>query len=155
MLEELREAATIYMSRYMNTRTHAGSDYNILRMYEAWCFKTRHTRVAGGVLISYTIDNESIKGRFITEMTLMAGTTHHNKHRLSLINMRRHAQPALDHLAAFQVRSCGSMPRAPRGLQGIGCLWGTPGIGCLLGPPGIGCLAARLGLRGIGWLPAC
>jgi len=108
MLEELREAASIYISRYMNTRTHAGTDYNILRMYEAWCFKTRKVP-AGGV--SYTIDNESIKGRFITEMTLMAGTTHHNKHRLSLINMRRHAQPALDHLAAFQVRSCGSVPR--------------------------------------------
>ena len=103
MLEELREAATIYMSRYMNTRTHAGTDYNILRMYEAWCFKTRQVPSTGG--ISYIIDNESIKGRFITEMTLMAGKTHHNKHRLSLINMRRHAQPALDHLAAFQVRA--------------------------------------------------
>lgn len=146
MLEELREAASIYISRYMNTRTHAGTDYNILRMYEAWCFKTRQVPSTGG--ISYIIDNESIKGRFITEMTLMAGKTHHNKHRLSLINMRRHAQPALDHLAAFQVWGCHAVPRhCWRNHRCATRSAGPAGHWLLAGHAGHWLLAA--------WLPAC
>jgi hypothetical protein len=113
MLEELSEAATIYIARYMNTTTHAGTDYNILRAYEAWCFKTRARIVPGGFIIPYSINTEEIKSKFITEL-LRAGEQSpvHNKNELSIVNLRRHAQPALDHLAAFQVRA-GLRPRAP------------------------------------------
>jgi len=110
LLEELCEAADIYIARYMNNDTHTGSDYHILRIYEAWCFKKR-TSFAKlfngnyGMKTGYVIDNDNVKARFIKEMLEEAERIpDRNKHALSIINLRRHAQPALDHLAAFQAR---------------------------------------------------
>jgi len=122
LLEELCEVADIYIARYMNNDTHTGSDYHILRIYEAWCFKKR-TSFAKlfngnyGMKTGYVIDNDNVKARFIKEMLEEAERIpDRNKHALSIINLRRHAQPALDHLAAFQARvpCCFAARRLPR-----------------------------------------